>query len=163
MPVQPTIRRMRRLLCASCLALPTTSAAQQATQADSANVVLAHRLLKAMHFEENMVAMAGAAVSRQRQTNAQLAPVFYDSVLARMKRSTPELLDSIAPVYARRFSGPELEAMIQFYESPTGQTWAQKQGALASETMTFGQRWGARVGAAVAKDLVDAGVDINGH
>jgi uncharacterized protein len=162
MRVPPTVRQIRRVFCALSLAMPTAAAAQVTTPADSANVVLARRLLQTMHYDDNMVAVVGAAVSRQRQ-NAQLAPVFYDSLLARMKRSAPDLLDSIAPVYARRFTGTELEAMIRFYQSPIGQIWAQQQGALGAETMMLGQRWGARMGAAVVKDLVDAGVDVTAH
>ena len=40
------------------------------------------------------------------------------------------------------------------------QTLATQQASLSLEAMQFGQRWGARLAAAIMKDLVDAGIDI---
>jgi hypothetical protein len=36
----------------------------------------------------------------------------------------------------------------------------REQGELSAEGVTIGQRWGARLGVAVAKDLVDAGISL---
>jgi|ERR1041385_257838 hypothetical protein len=156
-------RHLRRsVVYALCVLTPTLAAAQQPPKAspDSAALALARRLLQAMHYSENIVAGVETALAEQRRQNTQLPAVFYDSLVARMKRTAPELLDSLVPGYARRFTRAELEGMVRFFESPAGQTLATQQASLSLEAMQFGQRWGARLAAAIMKDLVDAGIDI---
>jgi hypothetical protein len=155
-----TRRRTLTLSCALGLLLPAVSGAQATSSVDPANLALARRLLQAMHYGDNVMTGVQGMMSVQRQRNPQLAPVFYDSALARMKRDVPEVLDSLAPIYARGLTGPELQAALTFFESPPGQSFAQRQPTLNSEAMGFGQRWGMRIGAAVAKDLVDAGISL---
>jgi hypothetical protein len=143
---------------ALCLVVPTAVRSQQ--KDDSANLVLAHRLLQVMHSDERMLATVEPMMKVARSSNTQMNPVFYDSLTARMKRSIPEMLDSLAPLYARRLTASELNGAIRFFESPAGQAFAREQGELSAEGMTIGQRWGARLGVAVAKDLVDAGISL---
>lgn len=164
-----------RSLCVAAtlgLSLPAVSRGQQPAQQtagpqaaapDAANVALARQLLKAMHMDENLVATIEASVNAQRRVNAQLPAVFYDSLVTRMKSSAHEMADSLAPLYAQGLSAQQLQAMIQFYESPPGQALARQQIAVSPQGSAIGQRWGARLGAAVAKDLIDAGVDLQAH
>jgi hypothetical protein len=157
-----SIRKLSLCLFLVCVAASGLAVSQQPAKppVDSAAVGLARRLLQAMHYGENMIAGIESILTEQRRENAQMPAAFYDSLLARIKRTVPEALDSLAPLYARRFTATELDAMTRFYESPTGQKLATQQAVLSSEAMQFGQRWGARTAAAVIKDLVDAGVDI---
>jgi len=156
---------------ALAVSLPTVARSQQAADsgahqtaaASPASILQARRLLKAMHADDNLIAAIEVNVALQRKANSQLAPVFYDSVVARMKRSAHEIVDSIAPLYARGVPGQQLETMIQFYESPAGQTLAHQQSLLSTEVAGIGQRWGVRLASDVAKDLVNAGVDIQAH
>jgi hypothetical protein len=139
------------------------TAQRPAGTADAAHIALARRLLHAMHVDENLVATLESSIQVQRKMNSQLPPVFYDSVLARMTRGAPEIVDSIAPFYARGIPGPQLETMIQFFESPTGQTLARQQALLSPQLSAIGQRWGVRIASDVAKDLVNSGVDLQAH
>jgi len=140
--------------------LPAVAWAQQPGAVDSANLARAHRLLIAMHYDQNVLSAIERSVNLQRQVHSQLPPVFYDSAIARLRRTVPSVLDSLAPVYARQLSSAELDAAIHYYESPLGQAFARQQPNLNSEAMAVGQRWGARIGADVAKDLIDAGVSL---
>src|SRR6266513_5620952 len=127
---------------------------------DSANILLARRLLQAMHYDELLVAGIRSAMTQERPRNTQVPAIFYDSIVVRMQTATPELLDSLAPGYARRLTGAQLEAILEFYQSPTGQTFAREQAGLNVEAMQFGQRWAARVATLLIRDLKRAGVDI---
>lgn len=149
------------LSCALGMLAPGRATAQDSASVpvDTARLTLARRLLTAMHYRETMLAGVETALKEQR-TNGQMPAVFYDSLLARMQRTAPEAMDSIAPAYARRFTCSELTDLVRFFESPTGQRLASEQSPLGIEENRFGQRWGARVAAAVVKDLVDAGIDI---
>jgi hypothetical protein len=164
-----------RSLCVAAalgLSLPTAARSQQAggqqaatgaAAPDPANTALARQLLTAMHADENLVATIDASVNAQRKVNTQLAPVFYDSLVARMKRSAHEMTDSLAPWYASGLSSQQLQEMVRFYQSPAGQALARQQIAVSPQGAAIGQRWGQRMGAAVAKDLTDAGVDLQAH
>jgi hypothetical protein len=161
------VRHLRFLIAVvACALMPGGAGAQQpaapaapAAPADSTNIALARQLLKDMHQGEAIVAGIESAMEGQRRQNSQLSPVFYDSLVARMKRTVPEVLDSLAPGYARRFKQSELQEMIRFYESPVGQSLARQQAAIQLDAVQLGQRWGARVAIAVMKDFTDAGID----
>ncbi len=159
--------RYLRLSLASALFIlgPCLASAQQPTEppVDQANVVLSRRLLEVMHIGENMVAGLDASMTEERRLNTQVSPIVFDSIAARIRRSVPEVLDSIAPSYARRFTGPELQAMVAFYESPPGKSLASAQAGLTVELTQFAQRWGLRLAAGVTKDLKGAGIDLRKH
>lgn len=87
------------------IALPSASRRQELAasvtpggRADPATVALARQLLQVSHAGDNMLATVELSLTQQRERSSQLAPVFFDSAIARMKRSVPELLDSLAPV-----------------------------------------------------------------
>jgi uncharacterized protein len=67
------------------------------------------------------------------------------------------LVDSLAPIYARRFSKAELEQLVAFYESPVGRHIVGEQGEIVQESQALGVRWGTRLGAAIAVELANEG------
>jgi len=138
----------------------SVSCQQPLTPVDSATVSLARRLLHAMHLGETILAGIESAMTEQRRQSSRLPAVFYDSLRVRMERTIPEVLDSLAPEYARRFNNMELQSMIQFFESPAGRDLASQQANLGVEAAQFGRRWGVRLAATVIKDLTDAGIDL---
>ncbi len=76
-------------------------------------------------------------VSRTAAIALTMLVVFFDSFTARVHRRTPEIVDSLAWVFARSLSVPDLKELVQFYESPLGRRFADAQ---------------------VMKDLIDAGL-----
>jgi uncharacterized protein len=58
-------------------------------------------------------------------------------------------LEMVAPIYARHFSADEIRQVTNFYRSPTGQKFLQKQPQLLQETFALGNKFGE----ALAKDL----------
>ncbi len=125
-----------------CILIPPPAMPQQPAAPADSNVVLARRLLQVTHQDETLIAGIDSVISKQRRQNSQLPGVFDDSVLVRMKRSVPEVLDSLAPIYARRLKRSELQELIHFFETPTGQDYATQQPSLSIEAAQFGQRWG---------------------
>ena len=146
-----------RALCLCYLVrvfLPSLAVSQEPGRpaGDAANVALARRLLTAMHYGEIFVIGAQLAI-REHKRSAQIPEAFYDSLPARMKRATPELLDSLAPGYARRFTTAQLRATLAFYESPAGQALAREQAGLNVEALELGKHWMGRVTRALLMDL----------
>src|ERR1051325_9733244 len=113
-------RHLRRsVVHALCLLTPTPAAAQQPPKAspDSAALALARRLLQAMHYSENIVAGVETALAEQRRQNTQFPAVFYDSLVARMKRTAPELLASLVPGHPRGLTRAELHGRVRLLEA----------------------------------------------
>jgi hypothetical protein len=48
--------------------------------------------------------------------------------------------------------------LTTFYESPLGRRFANAQPKLLQSTQDLGYRWGVRLGADVAKELMEEGV-----
>ncbi len=53
-----------------------------------------------------------------------------------------DLIERVVPVYARYFTAAELDAMIAFYQSPTGRKLAEVEPQIAKECMRIGESWG---------------------
>ena len=97
-------------------------------------------------------------VPAQRAANPQIPGAFWDAFLARARRSLPQLVDAIVPVYASHFSQAELEQLVRFYESPLGKHLSEVQPLILQESMQAGQTWGAAIGREVGESLSRSGV-----
>jgi uncharacterized protein len=93
----------------------------------------------------------------QRAQNPDINPEFWDRFSAKARADVRQLVDSIAPIYAKRFSKSELEQLATFYESPVGRHVVADQGSIAQESGELGRRWGTRLGAAIAVELANEG------
>ena len=79
---------------------------------------------------------------------------FWTEFEKQMVREAPMLADSLAAIYAHKFSTRELQEITAFYNSPIGRKRVNSQVAIITESSAIGQRWGARLGEAVAKELI---------
>lgn len=52
------------------------------------------------------------------------------------------LIDLLAPIYAKHLSLNALEESVKFYNTPAGREIAKSSGAIAVESMQVGQQWG---------------------
>lgn len=119
----------------------------------------AKRLLTSMHSQDALVAGVDSAFAADRRAGTQQVQGFvFDSIAARIHRTAPEVIDSLAIVYARLLSLQDLKDLVRFYESPLGQRFAAAQIAFQFQAMALGKRWGMRVALDVMKDLVDKGL-----
>lgn len=148
---------MRTPLVATLLLLAVPVTAQIPPQNDQ-NVVLARRLLQVMHADTAFVLGIDQAMAVQRRSQSGVSKIFFDSLVARVRRRVPEMLDSLAPIYAASLTTADLKDLVRFYESPLGQRFAAAQTAFSSRAEQVGQRWGARMALEVMKDLVDQGI-----
>jgi hypothetical protein len=113
----------------------------------------AHRVLDASGSVDAMVAAMRASLPAQRAATPQLPAEFWRQFEARIVQAVPELVDSIAVVYARSFTPKELDALTAFYASPIGRRLRAQQPALITESAAIGQRWGMRIGAEIGASL----------
>ena len=126
---------------------------------DTVGLSWARRMLTAMHAEQTLLKGIDTELAAQRQAgNSGVPAVFYDSFTARVHRRTSEIVDSLAGVFARSLSVPDLKQLVDFYESPLGHRFADAQAVFGFESVEIGKRWGTRLALDVMKDLIDAGL-----
>jgi uncharacterized protein len=143
------------------IALPSALYAQSAAGGRSHDQLgLARRLVQASGSEAVILKTIELTLPAQRAQNPTINPEFWDRFSAKARADVRQLVDSLAPIYARRFSVAELEQLVGFYESPVGRHVVAEQGAIAQESQALGVRWGTRLGAAVAVEMANEGKPI---
>lgn len=150
----------KRLLTLSLLAVLTTAGtleAQTAGGKKDERLALARRIVELSGAQAMMVQGVEMALPAQRAQNPKIPSEFWDRFASKARSDVDFLADSLAPVYARRFSKSELEQLLAFYESPVGRHVVAEQAAIAQESQKLGMRWGTRLGAAVAMDMANEG------
>jgi hypothetical protein len=147
--------RLDVMLIAIVLSILTPDLSLAQTSADQAErITAAKNLIKASNAVEGMVAAMRANLPVQRQAMPQIPEEFWTRFEARMVKEAPTLGDSIAVLYARTFSLRELQEVTAFFASPIGRRFVEVQPLLVAESSALGQRWGARLGDQIAKELI---------
>lgn len=129
---------------ACALAAPAIASAEPSAKA----LALTRRMVAAMHIEETMTPMMRAMmrqqmdimIAQQKGLTDQQKTILgsaigetMDEVLAGGFMS--DLMERLVPAYAEVYSEDELEAVVQFYESPIGQRVLRKMPQLTPAAM----------------------------
>jgi len=143
------------LLLALAGALTSALAQERPTPpaADSLRLAAARQLLAASGAVDIMVGAMKANLPAAQKAAPPLPTEFWTRLLDTLSRGAPELLDSVAVVYASTFSLEDLRELTAFYESPLGRRLRAAQPGILAQSTAVGQRWGARIGAAVGASL----------
>lgn len=127
---------------------------------DRARIAAARELIGAMRavegVREALPMLAGSIRSIIVKANPATEDDIDEALAAlhgRMAAQVDDLVDEIAPVYARGFTREELESMTAFYRSPAGARLAAMQPQMLQATVAIGQRWGERIAAEIEADL----------
>src|SRR5438093_13065913 len=96
------------------LALTGVSSGQSPTgppARDTLALATAKRLLVAMHAQEVLLEGLDSTFATMRKSGkSEMPPVFFDSLTGRIRRVVPQLIDSLATVYARQLSVADLRS-----------------------------------------------------
>lgn len=140
------MKRTRRLYPAvtALLFVTSTAASQQSASvvpADSQGLALARHLLSATGTAQSLDAMTASFKKQMATLLPGRHSEAWDSLSARIHRQLPALHDSLAPLYAARFTSHELQGLIAFFESPLGRRFVSQQSALVEESSAMSLRW----------------------
>lgn len=136
-----------------CLCMAATAAAQSpASNPDAPSKEQVMQFLNLMHVRERVVQMmdgmkkamkTGAEAGFKQKvpdpTPAQLKMIDTVSDTTFQDLPIDEMIDGMVPVYQRHISKSDLDAIIAFYSSPTGQRFLKEQPAMMTEGMQVGQ------------------------
>lgn len=136
------------LISALCLAFPLLGAAQQAAADAPASREDIERYFQVMHLQDTMKQMMDIMAKQTHQmVHAQIAknaanlPPDFE---ARMNKMTDdelknfpvaEMLQAMIPVYQKHWTKGDVDAMVAFYSTPTGQKVLRELPATMAEAM----------------------------
>ena len=131
-----------------CLVLAMGSAAQQAASDTPASKEDVQKYLDIMHSREITAKMMEALLKPMHQMmheqflkNKEKLPADFE---ARMNKEMDdflknfpfdEILQSMVPVYQKHFTKGDMDSLVAFYSSPTGQKLLNEMPAITAESM----------------------------
>lgn len=141
---------MKRLVLtlAVCLAFAKAGAAQQSPADAPATREDVQKYLEVMHSREMMAQMVGAMSKPMHQMiheryvkDKDKLPADFEARMDKMMDDTmkafpwDEMLQSMVPVYQKHFTKGDVDALVVFYGSPTGQKILRELPAITAEAM----------------------------
>ena len=112
----------------------------------------AHELLVAMHAADTFKSFLPTFMQAMKPAIVQNRPDVesdYDTIipllLERANARLDEMLERMAPIYARNFTVDELKDVTAFYRSPIGQKLVSRLPAISKESFAVGQDFGRQI------------------
>lgn len=90
-----------------------------------------------------------------KKSMPQVPAEFWDEFMNEVKED--DLIDLIAPIYAKHYTHDDIQKLIAFYETDIGQKSIQVTPLIMQESQLVGQQWGARLGEKVKERLEKKG------
>ncbi len=90
-----------------------------------------------------------------KQSYPHVPPAFWDEFLEAV--DPDELVNLVIPIYERHLTHEDVQILIDFYSTPTGQKLIAAQPKIVEESMLAGQTWGTQLGEEVARKLQEQG------
>jgi uncharacterized protein len=136
-----------------CLVVPAGFAQQNANSAQGqpASKENVERFLEAMHTREmmqNMIATMAEQMHEMVREQIQKTPNLphdfeaqQDQRMDDFARNFPvdEMIQAMVPIYQRHFTEREIDDLVAFYSSPTGQKMVKEMPAITAEAMQSSQ------------------------
>lgn len=142
---------MRKFLAVLILACAMAAPAAASAEPSARALALTRRMVAAMHVEETLAPMLRTMMRQQIELTFAQQKGMSDQQRTQMTSAVGETMDEIldagfmsdlmerfVPAYAEVYTEQELEAVVQFYESPVGQSVLRKMplmGPAAAKVM----------------------------
>lgn len=146
------LRPLAKLILLSLVVVLPGFAQRPAIPIDSAKAATVRRLLQLTNTGDAIIYGMEASILAQKSANPDVPAAVWDAFIARARHYVPQMLDSLVPVYAARFSQAELTQLVQFYASPVGHHLIETQPEIFRESIQIGQRWGL----IIAREIQDS-------
>lgn len=146
-----------RWIAAAVIGLMLAAMAPAARADDPTRLALARQVVETAHVGDTMIKLMPTFIGQMRQLLSQQGAVdakqidlFLAKFQQRFNDGIPNFIDLVARVYARDFSDEDLQNLLTFYRSPTGQHLLDKQVVIAQGMAQVGSQWGK----AIAQDIL---------
>ena len=98
------------------------------------------QLLIEMKTTSNFEKMLDYLTTNAQKTYPDITEDFW--IQFKKEADTDILIEKIIPVYEKHFTTKEIEDLIAFYKTPSGQSLIEKQSILFQEVNKIGEEWG---------------------
>lgn len=144
------------LACVIVAALGRPAGAQNdAPDVDAAQAEAIRTLFTVTRTSDLFMIHVGGTMAALGQM-AGMPPGFQEAFMERVEDGMPELMEALVPIYAAQLTIEEIEHLIAFYRTPTGQRFVAVQPQLTRESMQLGQHWSMRLVSEVLANLATA-------
>jgi hypothetical protein len=141
---------MKRMLMVTCLALVFgwNAAAQESAADAPASKEDVERYMQVMHSQDMVGKMVDAMakpmhqmIHQQYVKDKDKLPVDFEvrmnKMMDELMKNFPwdEMIQSMVPVYQKHFTKGDIDALVTFYSTPTGQKLLQEMPAVTAEAM----------------------------
>lgn len=133
---------MRKLIVVACglVVLLVAGAGPAAGQEVSREEALARELLEVSGAGEMGLQVVRQMVQSFTAANPEVPQEFWDGFVEEV--DPRELEEMVLPIYTKHLTAEEMEATIEFYRTPVGQSILQKMPVVMAESIKIGQQWG---------------------
>lgn len=132
------------------LAVIMSGATAASAEEPSREEELARELMEVSGVSE-MMQQVMTQMLQPLRSSGQVSQEFLDEFLARADLDGLEA--AVTDIYAKHFTAEEMEATLEFYRSPAGQSILQKMPVVMQESMVIGQQWGMELGQKISEEL----------
>ncbi len=115
------------------------------------------KLLSVNGSKQVMEPMINQMIGQFRRMKTEVPADFWTLLKLDLTADLTELNQKMVPVYKKHFTQEEVKGLIEFYESPLGQSLTTKTPQIMMESMQIGQQWGMEIGAKVQQKLKEKG------
>lgn len=147
---------LRSLLIAFACCAPLVSSPAAADDAASKEATI-RRLIEVTRAAEMGAQMRDAMFAQFKHAFPTVPDAMWDELAATL--GTEELTELIVPIYEKHFALEDLQALLAFYESPTGRKLLSRMPAVMQESISAGNAWGRRKAEEVLKKLEARGYE----
>lgn len=140
--------RLTAALVAISICIAPIASAQEAAKADMKDILRLMDLSGSTGMGSQMMDQMLGSFQQNMPTVPQK---FWDDF--RTEVDANEIVELIAPVYAKHFNASDVAALIKFYESPVGRKLMKSQPAILQESMAIGQQYSQDVATKLMQKL----------
>ncbi len=126
--------------CCGVLPVTAQSVADATDPAYQAKVERLIELTDGKTIGRSMASLVTQSLLRSTQLPPRAAQIVSEEVEAFFDENLDALVTSLIPVYAKYYTEADLDALIEFYESPIGQKLAEVTPAFSQDSFQAGQR-----------------------
>lgn len=140
----------------------TVSAISWAQSAADADTLAKARELMTLYERQDAMgdfldrSVIGISTALEQQNSGktdEIDELVTTKFLPMVRARLPEFYESVAAVYAEHFTSEELQELIEFFGTATGQKFAKERWAMTAETYVLGVRWTSKVAHEVLEEL----------
>jgi hypothetical protein len=143
-----SIRSLHTVFVVSCFLIASGGWAQEAPSAKEQQV---RELLLLMRAGDMGVQMIDGMIGNMKEMVPDAPDDYWTTFRQKVKSS--DLVDLLVPIYERNLDAADIEELLRFFRSPTGQRFLDKQPVILEQSMTVGQKWGEQLAEQAIKEL----------